>query len=114
MTGKLRKLLFQIIAGIIAIWLASQLVNGVELETAKTLYLAGLFLGLINFFIKPILKLITLPLRIITFGFFTLVINIGIVWSIKIIFPHLIIDGLVPLFWTTITVWIISSIAHRL
>ena len=114
MTGKLRKLLFQIIAGIAAIWLASQLVNGIELETTKTLYLAGSILGLINFFIKPILKLITLPLRIITFGFFTLVINIGIIWLIKIIFPHLIIDGLIPLLWTTVIVWMISSIANRL
>jgi putative membrane protein len=114
MAAKLRKLLFQIIAGIVSIWLASQLINGVGFETTKTLCTVGLFLGLINFFIKPILNLVTLPLRILTFGIFTLVINMGIVWLIDIVFPNLTITGLIPLFWTTITVWAISLIAHRI
>ena len=114
MTAKLRKLLFQIIAGVVSIWLASQLINGVTVETTQTLCTIGLFLGLINFFIKPILNLVTLPLRILTFGIFTLVINISIVWLIDIIFPKLTINGLVPLFWTTIVVWITSLIAYRI
>lgn len=114
MTVKFRKLILQIIAGIAGIWLAIELVEGVAFTGAtKTLLIAGLILGFINFFVKPILNLITLPLRIITFGFFSLIINIGIVWLIEVLFP-LDITGLFPLFWTTIIVWALSLIASRI
>ena len=105
------KLIFQIIAGILGFWLAVKFVPGVELTgSLKTLVLVGTILGLINFFIKPILKLITLPLKILTFGLFSLVINILIVWVVAdILFPtELEIQGIVPLFWTTVIIWIIS------
>lgn len=111
---KLRKLVLQILGGVIGFWLASQFVKGVNAETAKSIYFAGTILGFTNFFVKPLLNLITLPLRILTFGFFSLVINIGIVWTIDILFPQLDIVGLYPLFWTTITVWLLSLIANRL
>ena len=115
MTGKFRKLILQVIAGVAGIWLAWQLIVGVEFTgTIRNLLIAGLILGLINFFIKPILNLVTLPLRIITFGLFSLVINMGIVWLIEIIFPQLSIAGIYPLFWTTIMIWALSLIAGRI
>ena len=116
MTAKFRKLILQIIAGIAGIWLATELISeGVVFTgSVKTLLLAGLILGLINFFIKPILNLVTLPLRIITFGLFSLVINMGIVWIIEVFFEEFSVAGLYPLFWTTIIVWALSLIASRI
>jgi len=103
------RLIFQIIAGILGIFLASKFVPGVEF-LGKTQYLifAGFILGLINFFIKPILNLITLPLRILTLGIFSLLINMAIIWIVDIIFPELIIRGIIPLFWTTIIILLLS------
>jgi len=102
-------LLFQIIGGILSFWLAVKFVPGVEfIGEIKYLVLAGAFLGLINFFIKPILKIITLPLRVLTLGLFSLIINMGLIWFVDIIFPELIIPGLVPLFWTTLIVWLVG------
>jgi len=63
---------------------------------------------LVNSFIKPILKIITLPLRILTFGLFGLIINMLMIWLVDIFFPELIIAGLIPLFWLTFIVWILS------
>ncbi len=99
-------LFLQVIAGILGIWLAARYVPGVEfIGNWKTLVLAGTILGLINFFIKPILNIITLPLRILTFGLFSLVINMLMVWVIDIFFPELTIPGVVSLFWTSLIVW---------
>ena len=104
-------LFLQIVAGILGIWLAQKYVSGVEfIGNWQTLVLAGAILGLLNFFIKPILKVITLPLRILTFGLFGLVINMLMVWLVDVIFPELIIPGLIPLFWTSLIVWGISFI----
>lgn len=99
------RLLFQIIAGILGIWLAQRFVPGVEfVGSIQNLLVVGAILGLINFFIKPILKAITLPLRILTFGLFSFIINMAIIWIVDVIFPELIIQGIIPLFWTTIII----------
>jgi len=101
-----RRLILQIIAGILGIWLAIRFIPGVEFaDSWQILILAGLVLGLINFFIKPILKIIALPLRILTFGLFGLVINIGMVWIVTVIFPEFKISGILPLFLTSIIIW---------
>lgn len=117
------KLFLQIIAGILGIFLATKFVPGVSLQilpgqsslfgiefTAvwQILVLVGSVLGLINFFLKPVLKIITLPLRMLTFGLFSLVINMLMVWVVDILFLELVISGIIPLFWTTVIIWLIS------
>ncbi len=117
----MHRLILQIIASVISFWLATRIVPGVEINiipnvsgifgiqfTAiwQILILIGSVLGLINFFIKPILKTITLPLRILTLGLFGLIINMAIVWVVDVLFPELTIPGLIPLFWTTIIIWL--------
>jgi len=114
------RLILQIIAGILGIFLAAQFVPGVILEIIpgeseflgieliekwQIFLLVGSVLGLINFFIKPVLKVITLPLRILTLGLFGFIINMLIIWVIDILFPELIIPGISPLFWTAIIIW---------
>jgi len=94
------------IAGVLGFWLAIKFIPGVEfIGEFKYLILAGVILGLINFFIKPVLKVITLPLRVLTLGLFGLLINMLIIWAVDILFPELIIQGLIPLFWTTLLIW---------
>ena len=102
---------FKIISGVAGLWLAAQFVPGVMFTgTWKDLLIVGLVLGVINVFIKPILKLITLPLRIITLGLFSLILNVAIIWMVDIIFPELIITGIMPLIWTTLIIWAIGSL----
>ena len=116
------KLFWYIVAGILEIFLAIEFVHGVSLRVLpgssflgfkitafwQMLCLVGAILGLINFFIKPLLDKITLPLRIITLGLFSLVLYAIIIKSIDIFFPEFIISGLIPLFWTTIIIWAVN------
>jgi putative membrane protein len=124
------RLILQIIAGIISLFLATKFVPGASLHiipdqsslfgiqfTAfwQILILIGAVLGLVNFFIKPVLKLITFPLRLITLGFFSLIINMLLIWIVDILFPELEIKGIISLFWTSVIVWGVSFIlgVHR-
>jgi len=118
----MEKLFWHIVAGILGIFLAVKFVPGVSLEVLpessffgikltqfwQILILVGGILGLINFFIKPILDKITLPLKILTFGLFSLIINMVIIWILDILFLEFQILGFIPLFWTTIIVWLIN------
>jgi putative membrane protein len=110
----MRKLTLQIVSGILGLWLAYQFIPGVYVGTWKTLLLAGLFLGLINVFIKPILKFVTTPLRILTFGLFGLTMNMGIIWLVAYFFKELDVEGIITLFWTAVLLWGLSTLLHLL
>lgn len=115
----MRKLLFLIIAATLGFWLAITFVPGVKVqifpdssffgisltEQWHILLLLGIILGLLNYFVKPILNVITLPLRVITLGFFSFVINMALVWIIDIAFKELSAPWLYPLLWTTLIIW---------
>lgn len=49
--------------------------EGFYLESISAAILASVLLSIINFFVKPILVILTLPVTMITFGFFLFVIN---------------------------------------
>lgn len=105
------KLLFHIISGALGIFVAAKIVPGVEFYgTYFSLIIIGVVLGIINFYIKPLLRAISFPIKILTLGLSSLVINLAIIWLIEIIFPkELEITGLIPLFWTTLIVWVLNS-----
>jgi putative membrane protein len=103
------RLIFQIIGGFASLWLAVRFVPGVSFAgDLKYLIMAGAVLGLLNFFVKPILRIITLPLRLLTLGLVSLLLNILMVWIIDILFAELVIAGIIPLLWTTLISLIIS------
>ncbi len=110
----MKRFLGQIAVGILGIYLATLLVPSVKiegeftLEGLKILLLAGLFLGIANAFLKPILDILTLPLRLITFGLFGIAVDMAIIWLVDIFFPQLIIPHLSSLFWTALIVWGLS------
>jgi putative membrane protein len=59
----------------IGLWLASQIVSGVEFRSTETLIAAALLLGIVNAFVRPIVVILTLPITLLTLGLFLLVIN---------------------------------------
>lgn len=108
-------LLAGIIASILGLYLATLLVPNVYIDGLgsqfwKSLALAGLVLGLLHVFIKPILDLITLPLRIITLGLFGILINIAIVEIVDILFPSVHVEGFVALLLTSLIIFVVDMI----
>ncbi len=70
------KLILRIIINAIAIWVTSLLLSGfVFTGNIISLIIIGIVFGLINALIRPLVKLLTLPINVATLGLFTLVIN---------------------------------------
>lgn len=83
-------------------------------KTIVLLILAGLVLGLLNFLIAPLIKLIAFPLKFLTLGLLGLIIEIIFVEITDIIFtPEITIVGFLPLFWTGLIIWITTSVFAR-
>lgn len=76
-------ILFKFIANAVALAAAVWLVNDITLgdggestgSKAATLAIVALIFGVVNLVVKPIVKVLALPLLILTLGLFTLVIN---------------------------------------
>lgn len=70
------KLILRILINAVAIWLTSMLLASFEFSgSILNLIIVAVVFGLINAFIRPIVKLLTLPINLVTLGLFTLVIN---------------------------------------
>lgn len=59
----------------LSLWVADELFSGIAFHNAQALFISGLLLGLVNAFVKPILLVLTLPITVVTFGLFILVVN---------------------------------------
>ena len=58
-----------------AIMVASYLIQGIEVNGFFSAFFAAAILGVLNVFFRPILLILTLPINILTLGFFTFIIN---------------------------------------
>lgn len=111
----IKKLFLQIAGATLALGLAIQSLPKVEFTGSwQSLFLASTLLASLNIFLKPIFSFFAFPLKILTFGLYSLILNMGFVWFLDIIFPELKIIGIFPLFLTSLLMWGISSFLFRL
>ncbi|MDE2417322.1 MAG: phage holin family protein [Burkholderiales bacterium] len=80
----------------ISLWVASHLFRGIRFADTSSLVVAALLLGLANAIVKPLLIVLTLPLTILTFGGFLLVINALMLSLVSWLVSGFTVSG----FWT--------------
>ena len=124
----MKRLLSQVIAATLGLWLATLFVQGVivrayprsnffgfPLTAQWEIFLVlGIVLGLLNYFLKPLLKMLALPLEIITLGLFTIVINMALIWLLDKMFDELYVPFFLPLLYTTLIVWALNLIIQKI
>ena len=81
---------------------------GVSVEGFLTAVIVAMVLGLLNYVVKPLLVLLTLPITIFSLGLFLLVINAVIILLAGKIVPGFYVDG----FWAAVLFSLILSIAN--
>lgn len=107
--------LYNFLLNMLAVLLADFLLDdmtifkGFSLSSFLSLAWISLLFSAINTFLMPLLKLITLPLRLLTFGFFTFVINGALLFLVSIFFPeHLRFDSALAAVKASVCIALIS------
>lgn len=72
---KQMKLIVRILLSALAVVLLAKILPGVGVDSYTTAIIVAIVLGLLNFIVKPILIILTLPITILTLGLFLLIIN---------------------------------------
>jgi putative membrane protein len=97
----------------IGLWLATVIVPGVQIDSAWTLIFAALWLGIVNALVRPIVLLLTLPITLVTLGFFILVVNAAMVALVASLLSGFHLSGFWPALFgalvVSITSWLGSS-----
>lgn len=91
-----------------ALWVADAIWDGVRIDGWAAFLIGSAVLGIANAVLKPILAILTLPLIIITLGFFYLLINIAMVALAEWIAPDFSIDGFWAYVGTVLVVWVVN------
>jgi len=91
----------------LGLWIATRWVPGIRIDTAGTLVLAGLLLGVVNAIVRPILVILTLPITILSLGFFLLIVNTAMLALVAGLLPGFhIYGGFWSAFEAALIVWI--------
>ena len=105
----------------LALYLAALLIPGIRVDgDAWTVYaLMAVILGLINAIVRPILKILSCPLIILTLGLSVLVINAATLLLASYIAVNWLnvgfyVDGFWPAFWGALIVTIVSVVLSAL
>jgi putative membrane protein len=112
------KLVIRWLINFLALFAAAWLVKGITVDGGggwTVFAIMAIILGLVNAILRPLLKLLTCPLIILTLGLFTLVINGFTLWlssRIAVNWFHVgfYVDGFWAAFWGGLVVSIVSLI----
>ena len=92
----------------LALWLTSFIFHGISFSSKKSLLISALLLGLVNAVIRPVVVILTIPLTLITFGLFLMVINEVMMMLVSALVPGFRISGFWTAFFASIVVTLIS------
>ena len=104
------KFLIRILLTGIVVLLLANFLPGVAVTGYITAVIVAVVLALLNLIVKPILVLFTLPVTIVTFGLFLLVINAVIILLVDAFIGGFVVDG----FWVALIFSLLLSIVQAI
>jgi len=108
------KLITRLLINILSLLIVSYIIPGFDITNLTTAAVAAVVIGIVNTFIKPILLIITLPITIITFGIFALILNVLMLMLAAAITPGFHIDGFFTALLASILLSLVSSFLNAL
>lgn len=101
----------------IVVYASAYLVSGVHVQDFMSALLASIVLALVNTFIRPILKVLTLPITLLTLGLFSLIINALMIMLVDVLVPGFVVDGfVVALIYSivlSVLMWVVNLFTNR-
>jgi len=98
------------VANAVVLAVVTAVLSGVTVDTVGDLIRAALLFGILNTILKPILRLLTLPLAFITLGLIWFGVSMLMLWLTDLIIDGFEIHGFRSLVWATIVVWAVNVV----
>lgn len=92
----------------LSLWLASRVFRGISFADTSSLVISALLLGFANAIVKPLVIVLTLPLTLVTFGLFLLVINALMILLVSALVRGFKVSGFWTAFFASIFIAVLS------
>ncbi len=102
-----------ILVNAVSLLILDVLMQGISFDSTYALLVTAAVLGVLNRFLKPVLKVITLPLNIITLGLFSFVIN-GFILKTALSFSGSAVDTFPTIILASVILGFINSFVTEL
>jgi putative membrane protein len=104
------RILLSWIANAIVLWVVTALLTKVTYSGVGHLILAAAIFGILNTFLKPVVRLLTLPLAIVTLGIAWFFVSMLMLWLTSALVAGFAIHGFWTLVLATIIVWVVNLV----
>jgi putative membrane protein len=94
----------------LSVWVATFIVSGIRYDTNQSLLVAALVLGVLNTLVRPLLVIVSLPVVVLSLGFFLVIINALLLMLTAKLVVGFHVDG----FWSAVGGSLIVSIVGML
>ena len=101
-------------ANAVILWIVAWIFGDVHSGTNGQLILAAAVFGILNTILKPILRLITFPLAIITLGIAWFFVSMFMLWITSALVSGFQVDGFWTYVWATIVIWLLNVVIDML
>ena len=110
----LARFIVRAIFAAVGLWLSAQVSRGITFDSLGTLIAAALLLGIVNAFVRPVVFVLTLPLTLLTLGFFLLVVNAAMIGLVSVLLHGFHLAGLGPGIIAAVVTGLTSWVGHML
>jgi putative membrane protein len=107
---RVESLLWSFLANALALWVVIIVFSGVTIGGVADLVEAAIVFGLLNTFVKPLIKLVTLPLAVITLRLIWFLVAMLMLEVTTWLVSSFNIHGFLTLIWATLLIWAVNLV----
>lgn len=108
------KIITRLGINVFALYVVEYVIPGFNLSSIWSATVAAITIGIANTFIRPVLQIITLPISILTFGLFALLINVSLLYVSSLVVPGFEIENFLTAIVASIALSLVSWFLARL
>jgi putative membrane protein len=108
MSENILALLLQWAVIALSLWVASYVFKGIRFADKSSLIISALMLGFVNAILRPVLIVLTLPLTLLSFGLFLLVLNALLLMLVSKLIRGFTVSGFWTAFFASIFITLLS------
>src|SRR3972149_2562934 len=107
-------LVFRLAINVFALLVVEYLVPGFRFVSLSAAIVAAVVIGVVNTFIRPILQFIALPISLLTFGLFAIIVNVFLLYATSRFVPGFEIENFSTAIISSILLSLVSWFLHKL
>ncbi len=108
------KVIVNLLLGGLAVLISAYIIPGISVPGLGVAIVVSVVLSIVNFLIKPLLVLLTLPVNVMTLGLFTLIINALIIELVAMIVPNFGVENFLAAILFGIVLSLVNGFLLRL